>query len=68
MQTVRKISEGYTKHEVKRATTARKTLTMLGFLLEQDMKYLVSSKELDDCPDPPTIFVTLKPFLVVLIW
>ena len=46
---MRESFEGYTKNEVKKAITAREAPTMLGCLSEQDMEYLVSSKELDDC-------------------
>ena len=53
MQTVRESFEGYTKNEVKKAITAREAPTMLGCLSERDMEYLVSSKELDDCPVTP---------------
>ena len=48
VQTVRESFEGYTKHEVKKAITACEAPTMLGC-----MEYLVSSKELDDCPVSP---------------
>ena len=53
VQTMRESFEGYTKHEVKKAITARKAPTMLGCLSERDMEYLVSSKKLDDCPITP---------------
>ena len=53
VQTVRKSFEGYTKNEIKKAITAREAPTMLGCLSERDIEYLVSSKELDDCPVTP---------------
>ena len=45
--------EGYTKQDVKKSIAVREAPTMAGWQLERDMEYLVSSKELDDCPATP---------------
>ena len=53
VQTVRASFEGYTKQDVKKAIATHDAPTMLYCLSEQDMEYLVSSKELDNCPATP---------------